>query len=105
MENSEEEEGGFSFLGNSEEEKSESNGLEDLAIQEDYSMDAMKELDPDFLLKIDLMLISFSTEVTFFEELIFFYAGAFSVLSEGCEGNLKDEEVSKRCVSFLIGKF
>ena len=49
-----------------------------------------KDLDHDFLLKIDLMLILFSSEVTFFEGLIFFDESAFSVLNERCEGNSKD---------------
>ena len=46
-----------------------------------------KDLDPDFLLKIDLMLIIFSPEVTFFEGPIFFDESTFSVLNERCEGN------------------
>ena len=55
---SEEEEGELSFLGVSEEEEGEQgSGL--IVIK--------KDLDPDFLLKIHLMPISFSPEVSFLE--------------------------------------
>ena len=64
-----------------------------------------EDLDPNFLLKIDLMLIIFSPEVTFFEGPIFFNESYFSVLNERCEGNSKDKEVLKRFESFLTGKF
>ena len=103
---SEEEEGELRFSGKSEEEEEvESNGLEHLARQEDDSMGAKKHLDPDFLLKIDLMLISFSAEFSFFEEIIFFHADVFSVLSERYEESLQYEEVSKVRASFLIEIF
>ena len=59
------------------------------------------DLDPNFLLKIDLILIVFSPEVTFFEWPILFDDSASSVYDERCEGNLKDKDVLKRCASFL----
>ena len=68
-------------------------------------MDIQNDLDPDFLLKIDLMLIIFSPQVTFFKGPIFFDESALPVLNERCEGNSKDEEGLKRCTSFLTGKF
>ena len=60
-----------------------------------------EDLDPDFLLKIDLMLIIFSPEVTFFEGMKFFDAGAFSVLSARCGWKSKDKDVLKRRYDFL----
>ena len=60
-----------------------------------------KDLDPNFLLKIDLTLNVFSPEVTFFEGPILFDDSASSVHVKICEGNLKDKDVLKRCVSFL----
>ena len=62
------------------------------------------DLDPNFLLKIDLMLIIFSPEVTFFEGPILFDDSASSVHDERCEGNLKDKDVFKRYASFLTEK-
>ena len=56
-ESNEEEENESSFLGSSEEEEGEK-GSDLMAIK--------KKLDPYFLLKIDLMLISFSPEISFF---------------------------------------
>ena len=53
--------------------------LEFLSEWEYDSMAAKKDLDPDFLLKIDLIMISFSPEIAFFKELIFFDANDFSV--------------------------
>ena len=70
---SEEEEGESIFLVSSEEEEGE---------QESYLMAIKKNLDPYFLLKIDLMLIFFSPKVSFFEELIFFDANFFSFSNE-----------------------
>ena len=67
-------------------------------------MDINNGLDPYFLLKLDMMIILFSLEVTFLKGLIFFDIRAFSVLSARCEGNSKDEEVLKRQFSFLEGK-
>ena len=64
-----------------------------------------EDLDPNFLLKIDLILIVFSPEVTFFEGPILFDDSASSVHDERCEGNLKDKDVLKRCASFLTEKF
>ena len=63
------------------------------------------DLDPNFLLKIDLMLIIFSPEVTFFEGPILFDDSASSVHVERCEGNLKDKDVLKTRASFLTEKF
>ena len=63
------------------------------------------DLDPNFLLKIDSMLIIFSPEVTFFEGPILFDDSASSVHVERCEGNLKGKDVLKRCASFLAEKF
>ena len=42
-------------------------------------MAARKDLDPSFLLKTDLMLISFFAEVNFFEESILFVANVSPV--------------------------
>ena len=56
-------------------------------------------------MKIDLMIISFSPEVSSIEELTFFDVDAFSVSSERYEGNLQDDIVSKIHASFLIGFF
>ena len=67
-------------------------------------MAIIEDLDPDVLLKIDLMIIIFSPEVIFFEGTIFFDESTLSVLNERCEGNSNDEEVLERCVSFLTGK-
>ena len=52
-----------------------------------------EDLDPDFLLKIDWMVIIFSPKVTLFEGTMFFGESDFSVLNEGYEGNSADEEV------------
>ena len=59
------------------------------------SMTDKKDLDPDFLLKIDLTLISFSPEAPFLEQLIFFDTNFFSVSNERRTGNLQDKEVLK----------
>ena len=56
-------------------------------------MATKKDLDPDFLLKIVLMQLFFSPDVTFFEGLTFFNASSFSVIKKRFEGNSKDEEV------------
>ena len=56
-ESNEEEEDESSFLGSSEEEEGD---------QESDLIAIKKNLDPDFFLKIDLMLIFFSLGVTFF---------------------------------------
>ena len=58
-----------------------------------------KRLDPDFLLKTDLTLISFSPEVSLFDE------NVFSFSNERCPGNSQNEESLKRCTSFLTEKF
>ena len=60
-----------------------------------------KDFDPNFPLKIDLMLIIFSPQVTFFEGPFLFDDSASSVHDERCEGNFKDKDVLKRCASFL----
>ena len=78
LENSKGKEDGSSFLRNSEEGEGEL-----IAIK--------KYFDPDFLLKMYLMLISFSPEDSFFEELTFFDSDVFSVLIDRCEVNLQDE--------------
>ena len=64
-----------------------------------------KDLDPDSVLKIELMLMSFSPEVSFFEETIFFDANVFSVSNERCTGNSQDEEFLKKMCVFLDRKF
>ena len=60
-----------------------------------------KDFDPNFPLKIDLMLIIFSLQVTLFEGPFLFDDSASLVHDERCEGNLKDKDVLKRCASFL----
>ena len=69
---SNEEEDEPKLLGSSKEEEVEK-GSDLITIKEN--------LDPNFLLKTHLMLISFSTEVSFFKELIFFDVSNFSVLN------------------------
>ena len=51
----------------------------------DDSISDGKDLDPRFLLKTDLILISFSAEVNFFEESIFFVASVSPVTMESFE--------------------
>ena len=72
----------------------------------EYGSDLMamkKDLDPDVLLKMYLMLIIFSPEVTFFGGPIFFDESTFSVLNKRCERNSKDEEGLKSKFYFLEG--
>ena len=68
-------------------------------------MATKKDLDPNFILKKDFIIFSFSPQVTFFEDLVFFREFFFSFSIERRGGDSKDGQFLKRRDSLSTEKF